>query len=108
MLGCVAEGVPDEGMKRTSIKVTAGVLLLLLILAIWLWTNKTTSVDVANDWERDGLRGRVAKITTESAPYVNRFGEWLETARGFDSVVTYNDAGQVTSTSRYEIDNSID
>lgn len=88
-------------MRRSVATVFLATLLfaagVLLLVQYWPGTLDEARGDVAED----GLRGRVAEVVVESAPFVERFGEWVEAARQIESVTRYDEWGRTVEVSRY-------
>jgi YD repeat-containing protein len=81
-------------------------LVVLLALLVW-WFRPGVAPD-DSDRARDGLRGNVQSVTVETAPLVDRFGEFVEAARVTESQTSYSETGKVLDIKRYRSDNTVD
>jgi hypothetical protein len=81
-------------------------LVLIAVIALFSWFR--TEDKTESDRVRDGLRGGVQSVTVETAPLVDRFGEFVEAASITESVTVYNELGQVQDIKRYRSDNILD
>ncbi len=94
-------------MRRFLVIILVIVLLVSVVLVgLIIRVTRTNAAEAA--LLNDGLRGPVARVRVENAPYVNRFGEWLEAARSLESDTRYDQQGRVLEMSRYTPDNKLD
>lgn len=91
-------------MKRFAIPVVA----LILIAGVLVWWLRPDAVADESDRARDGFKGEVQSVTVETAPLVDRFGEFVEAARVTESQTTYSEDGNVLDIKRYRSDNTVD
>jgi YD repeat-containing protein len=89
--------------KRYTIPA-ALVIIAAIAFFSWLRPDDVESSDRA----RDGLNGKVQSVTAETAPLVDRFGEFVEAARVTESQTIYSEDGQVLDIKRYRSDNTVD
>ena len=94
-------------MKRYTVPA---LLLFVFVVAIggWFLSYRRVAAPPIADVARDGLHGPVAQVTVETAPLVDRFGEWVEAASSLESETVYDQQGRVTDLRRYRSDNSLD
>jgi YD repeat-containing protein len=83
-------------------------LVLVMTVVFFIWWLRPSSVATASDRARDGLKGEVQSVTVETAPLVDRFGEFVEAARVTESQTTYSENGKVSDIKRYRSDNTVD
>lgn len=100
-------GVVKDLLRRFLVPIII-VIAFGAVLITWFVSQRTPGFVAGSDWQRDNLRGRVAMVVSETAPMVNRFGEWLEAARSTDFVTLYNERGHITDYSRFRSDNTLD
>lgn len=81
-------------------------LVVIAAIAFFAWLRPDEVED--SDRARDGLRGQVQSVMVETAPLVDRFGEFVEAARVTESQTTYSEDGQVLDIKRYRSDNTVD
>jgi hypothetical protein len=82
-------------------------VLLVLVLSLFWWLRPRVSGD-ESDRAKDGLTGEVQSVLIETAPLVDRFGEFVEAASVTESQTSYSEAGQVLDIKRYRSDNTLD
>lgn len=99
------KGVVRDLLRRLWLPT---LILFVFALVLLVWFRQQHPAVLGNDWQRDNLRGRVAKVISQTAPMVNRFGEWLEAAQSTDFIMLYNEQGLVTDYSRFRSDNTLD
>ncbi len=90
-------------MKRFAIAV-----ILVIMAALLVWWLRPDSALEDSDRARDGLQGNVQTVTVETAPLVDRFGEFVEAARVTESQTSYSEDGKVLDIKRYRSDNTVD
>jgi YD repeat-containing protein len=83
-------------------------LALVIIVVLLLWWLRPGSGLAVNDRAKDGLKGDVQSVTIETAPLVDRFGEFVEAASVTESQTTYSEDGKVLDIKRYRSDNTVD
>jgi YD repeat-containing protein len=81
---------------------------VVLVAALLVWWLRPGSIAEDSDRARDGLRGNVQSVTVETAPLVDRFGEFVEAASVTESQSTYSEDGKVLDIKRYRSDNTVD
>jgi len=85
------------------------VLLAFFIAVIGLWFVTNSSTLFAPPYaNQDGMRGKVEQVLVETAPLVDRFGDWVEAASSFDTNTTYNERGNIIWLDRYRSDNKLE
>lgn len=86
-------------------------LLLLsffgLVIGSWFATNRN-ALFLPPYVNQDGLRGRVSQALVESAPLVERFGDWVEAASSFETHTAYDERGNIIWLDRYRDDNKLE
>lgn len=82
-------------------------LIIIAVIAFSSWWRSGDETE-RSDRARDGLQGKVQSVTVETAPLVDRFGEFVEAARVTESETVYSDDGQVLDIKRYRSDNTLD
>lgn len=75
--------------------------IVLALLAGWVFRPREAVLI-------DDFRGPVRQVAIERAPLVQRFGDWVETARATESATLYDEDGQVTDIRRYRPNNTLD
>lgn len=86
-------------------------LLFAFVLVIVVWVSGLLGArdpSAPSDRTLEGLRGEVLQLTVESAPLVERFGEWVEAASSLESESRYDPQGRLREVVRYRSDNSLD
>lgn len=93
-------------MKRYALFIT---LLIVVAASVggWFILRPPTEQRIASQRSQDGLRGEVKRVAVETAPLVERFGEWVEAAGGLESETTYTPQGNLLEVSRYS-DNALE
>jgi YD repeat-containing protein len=81
-------------------------LVFIAALVVW-WLRPDTAV-ADSDRTKDGLKGNVQSVVVETAPLVDRFGEFVEAASVTESQTTYSEDGKVLDIKRYRSDNVVD
>jgi hypothetical protein len=81
-------------------------LVFIAAIAFFSWLRPDEVEE--SDRARDGLQGKVQSVTVETAPLVDRFGEFVEAARVTESQTIYGEDGQVLDIKRYRSDNTVD
>ncbi|MGL4608337.1 MAG: hypothetical protein ACRCYY_01450 [Trueperaceae bacterium] len=82
-------------------------VLVVVVITFFAWLRQG-SVVASSDRAKDGLKGKVQSVTVETAPLVDRFGEFVEAASVTESITAYNEFGQVQDIKRYRGDNTLD
>jgi hypothetical protein len=90
--------------KRFTIPAALVIIGVIAFFSWWRTGNEAQNSDRA----KDGLQGKVQSVTVETAPLVDRFGEFVEAARVTESQTTYGESGQVLDIKRYRSDNTVD
>ena len=88
--------------------VFPALVAFVFIAAISSWFIWWRPLGQASDRLIDKLYGQVQQVVIENAPIVERFGEWVETARSTESATLYDEQGQVSEIRRYRPDNQLD
>ncbi len=83
-------------------------LALMIVAALLIWWLRPSSGLAVNDRAKDGLKGKVQSVTVETAPLVDRFGEFVEAASVTESQTVYSEDGKVLDIKRYRSDNTVD
>jgi hypothetical protein len=81
-------------------------LVIIAAIAFFSWLRPDEVEE--SDRARDGLQGKVQSVTVETAPLVDRFGEFVEAARVTESQTIYGEDGHVLDIKRYRSDNTVD
>ena len=94
-------------MKSYAFPIT---LLIVLMASVsgWFLTYRPVEGQAEAERSQDGLRGEVKEVVVETAPLLNRFGDWVEAAGSLESRITYTPQGRPLEVNRYRSDNTLD
>lgn len=99
---------PNALWRSLLVLGVAALVVSAAVSGAALWIFSAEEGAASNDRVDDSLKGPVKQVVVEVAPLVDRFGEWVETARSLESETFYDSRGRVNEMRRYNPDNTLD